>query len=157
MSSSFTKAVLYLLTAYFVTTIFGALLSIVLGYALGLPSYIEAGVKPSQSPAYKVTEPFQPVLCLIFYSLMAYRNLRRVSKEELREAAFRLGYVGLIGSILIDFVSFVLIPHPYSFTPQEFYIGYQPWITVIYAAIFLSPLLVMYGLNRIESKQNRAI
>ena len=60
MNTSLKKAILYLLAAYFVTTIFGALLSIVLGYALGLPSYVEASVKPSQSPAYKVTEPFQP-------------------------------------------------------------------------------------------------
>lgn len=150
MNSSFTKAVLYLLTAYFVTTVFGAILSIVLGYALGLPSYVEAGVKPSQSPAYKVTEPFHPLLSLIFYSLFAYRHLRQSVKDELRMRmeAFRLGYIGLIGSILIDFVSFVLIPHPYSFTPQEFYIGYQPWLTIIYAVIFLSPLLVMYGLSR---------
>jgi hypothetical protein len=139
---------LYLITAYFVTTIFGALLSIVLGYALGLPSYVEAGVKPSQSPAYKVTEPFHPLLNLIFYSVFAYRHLRQMVEDELRKEAFLLSYVGFIGSILIDFVSFVLIPHPYAFTSYEFYIGYQPWITLIYVVIFVSPLLVMYRLHR---------
>ncbi|MCK6585318.1 MAG: hypothetical protein L6Q49_19635 [Anaerolineales bacterium] len=148
MNPSLKKAILYLITAYFVTTIFGALLSIVLGYALGLPSYIEAGVKPSQSPAYKVTEPFHPLLCLIFYTFFAYRRLRGMKKEELRTEAFRLGYIWLIGSAVIDYISFVLIPHPYAFTPREFYIGYQPWITLIYVVIFASPLLVMYRLNR---------
>ena len=58
MNPSLKKAIRYLLAAYFITTLFGALLSILLGYALGLPSYLEADVKPSQSPAYKVTEPF---------------------------------------------------------------------------------------------------
>lgn len=148
MNPSLKKAILYLITAYFVTTIFGALLSIVLGYALGLPSYIEAGVKPSQSPAYKVTEPFHPLLCLIFYTFFAYRRLRGMKKEELRTEAFRLGYIWLIGSAVIDYISFVLIPHPYAFTPREFYISYQPWITLIYVVIFASPLLVMYRLNR---------
>jgi len=153
MNTSFKKAILYLITAYFVTTIFGALLSVVLGYALGLPSYVEAGVKPSQSPAYKVTEPFQPLLCLIVYSFLAHRLLRGAAKENLRREALRLSTVGLIGSILIDFVSFVLIPHPYAFTFKEFYVGYQPWIMIIYVVIFFSPLLVMYKLNRTHKAQ----
>jgi hypothetical protein len=146
-----TKAILYLLAAYVVTTIFGALLSITLGYALGLPSYLEASVKPSQSPAYKVTEPFQPLLCLIVYSFFAYRHLRGTAKQNSWGEAFRIGYVGLIGSILIDFVAFVLIPHPYSFTLKDFYIGYQPWITVIYFVIFISPLL---AISKLEQKEN---
>lgn len=151
MNPSLKKAILYLLAAYFAATIAGSILSLILGYVLGLPSYIEAGVKPSQSPAYKVTEPFQPLLCLIFYSLFAYRRLRGVAKEGLRGEAFRLSYVGLIGSILIDFVSFVLIPHPYAFTFTEFYVGYQPWITIIYVVIFISPILMMFLLKRKEN------
>jgi hypothetical protein len=153
MNPSLKRAILYLLAAYFLTTFFGALLSIVLGYALGLPSYVEAGVKPSQSPAYKVTEPFQPLLCLIIYSFFAHRHLRGAAKENRRREALRLSTAGLIGSILIDFVSFVLIPHPYAFTFKEFYVGYQPWLTIIYLAIFISPLLVMYKLNRIDTKR----
>ena len=148
MNPSLKKAILYLLAAYFITTFFGALLSIVLGYALGLPSYLEAGVKPSQSPAYKVTEPFQPLLCLMVYSFFAHRRLHGTAKENLRREAIRLSIVGLFGSIVIDFVSFVLIPHPYAFTFTEFYIGYQPWITIIYTVIFISPLLVLVGMKR---------
>lgn len=148
MTVSFKKTILYLLAAYFITTLFGALLSIVLGYTLGLPSYVEAGVKPSQSPAYKVTEPFQPVLCLMVYSFFAYRHLRGMAKENLRYEALRLSTVGLIGSIAIDLVSFVLIPHPYAFTFTEFYVGYQPWISIIYAVIFFSPLLAMFAMRR---------
>jgi cation transport ATPase len=151
MNQSLKKAIVYLLAAYFVTTMFGALLSIILGYTLGLPSYIEAGVKPSQSPAYKVTEPFQPLLCLIVYSFFAYRLLRDAATENLQSEALRLSTIGLIGSILIDFVSFVLIPHPYAFTFKEFYIGYQPWIMIIYTVILVSPILTMYLLKRKEN------
>lgn len=84
------------------------------------------------------------------YSFFAYRHLRRVGKNELRKETLRLSVVGFVGSIVIDFVSFVSIPHPYAFTPQEFYIGYQPWISIIYAVIFISPLLIMFKLNRKE-------
>lgn len=83
-------------------------------------------------------------------ALFALRYLRRVPKEQLREQALRLSLVWLIGSVLIDLVLFVLIPHPFGFTPAEFYIDYQPWLTLIYAAIFASPLLVMFLLNRRE-------
>ena len=151
MNLSLKKATLYLLAAYLVTTFFGAMLSIVLGYALELPSYIEVGVKPSQSPAYKVTEPFQPLLCLIVYSFFANRHLRGAAKENLRREALRLSHVGLIGSILIDFISFVLIPHPYAFTFTEFYVDYQPWITIIYTVIFFCPILIMFLLKRKEN------
>ena len=157
MNTHFRKTILYLLAAYFITTFSGALLSILLGYALGLPSYMEAGVKPSQSPAYKVTEPFQPLLCLTVYSFFTHRHLRGAAKENLPREAIRLSTVGLPGSIVIDFVSFVLIPHPYAFTFTEFYIGYQPWITIIYAVIFVSPLLVLVGMNRQAKLVNASI
>ena len=157
MNPSLKKAIRYLLAAYFITTLFGALLSILLGYALGLPSYLEADVKPSQSPAYKVTEPFQPLLCLMVYSFFAHRRLRGAAKENLRSEAIRLSTVGLLGSIVIDFVSFVLIPHPYAFTFAEFYIGYQPWITIIFSVVFISPLLVMSILTKNAEKITRAL
>jgi riboflavin transporter FmnP len=70
MNSSVLKTIKYLLAAYILATIAGALLSIVLGYSLGLPSYLEADVKPSQAPAYKITEPFQPLLCLVFFTFL---------------------------------------------------------------------------------------
>ena len=35
----------------------------------------------------------------------------------------------------------VIIKHPWSLTFKQFYIEYQPWITLIYIAIFVGPIL----------------
>ena len=44
-------------------------------------------------------------------------------------------------SIVIDLVGWVLIKHPWSLTFKEFYIDYQPWITLIYLAMFIVPMI----------------
>ena len=43
--------------------------------------------------------------------------------------------------IVFDVFGWVIIKHPWSLTFKEFYIDYQPWITSIYIAIFLGPIL----------------
>ena len=41
----------------------------------------------------------------------------------------------------IDLVGWILIPHPWAMTFKEFYVDYQPWITLIYLVIFFSPIV----------------
>ena len=43
--------------------------------------------------------------------------------------------------IVFDLVGWVLVKHPWSLSFREFYVDYQPWITLIYFAIFLGPLV----------------
>ena len=43
--------------------------------------------------------------------------------------------------IVFDVFGWVLIKHPWSLTFREFYIDYQPWISLIYCAIFLGPII----------------
>ncbi len=43
--------------------------------------------------------------------------------------------------IVFDVFGWVLIKHPWSLSFREFYIDYQPWIMLIYLAIFLGPLV----------------
>lgn len=46
--------------------------------------------------------------------------------------------------IAFDVVGWVLIKHPWSLSFKEFYVDYQPWITLIYIAIFLGPVIGFY-------------
>lgn len=46
----------------------------------------------------------------------------------------------LYNIVLFSLSGWVLIKHPWSLTFREFYADYQPWITLIYAAIFLGPV-----------------
>jgi hypothetical protein len=54
-------------------------------------------------------------------------------------ATLLLASLWLTAAIVVDFVAFVLIKNAWSLTPREFYIDYQPWITLIYLSIFVSP------------------
>ena len=41
----------------------------------------------------------------------------------------------------MDLVGWVLIPHPLQLSFKQFYVEYQPWIMLVYIAIFLGPVL----------------
>ena len=43
--------------------------------------------------------------------------------------------------IVVDVFGWVIIKHPWSLSCKEFYIDYQPWISLIYIAIFLGPVI----------------
>jgi hypothetical protein len=73
------------------------------------------------------------------------------TRSELNES-LRLSIVWLAAAMIVDLICFVVIKHPYSFTPREFYIDYEPWIALIYISIFLSPLIRL-GLSRLLSRQ----
>ena len=45
----------------------------------------------------------------------------------------------LYNIILFSLFGWVLIKHPWSLSFNEFYVDYQPWITLIYLAIFAGP------------------
>lgn len=43
--------------------------------------------------------------------------------------------------IVSDLLGWVVIKHPWSLSFKEFYVDYQPWITLIYIAIFAGPVI----------------
>ena len=43
--------------------------------------------------------------------------------------------------MVFDVFGWVIIKHPWSLSFKEFYVDYQPWITLIYIAIFLGPVI----------------
>lgn len=48
----------------------------------------------------------------------------------------------LLREMVVRCVSgWVMIKHPWNLTFKEFYVDYQPWISLIYLAIFLGPVI----------------
>jgi hypothetical protein len=49
----------------------------------------------------------------------------------------------LVGYVIVTWIGigWVLIPHPLQLTFKQFYVEYQPWITLINIAIFLGPVI----------------
>ena len=43
--------------------------------------------------------------------------------------------------IVFDVFGWVIIRHPWSLSFREFYLDYQPYISLIYLAIFLGPVV----------------
>ena len=63
---------------------------------------------------------------------------------EERKQTLQLAILWLISAMVVDFVGFVLIKNAWSMTPHELYVEYQPWITLIYISIFLSPWIRLW-------------
>jgi uncharacterized BrkB/YihY/UPF0761 family membrane protein len=135
------KAIWYFVLAYWIVTILGILLTIAFMYIFNPPSPQELGVPASQAPAYLMTLPYHPLLNL-FWLPFAWLYLRGFAIESRGREALKLGTFWAVICILIDLVGWILIPHPWAMTFKEFYIDYQPWITLIYLVIFFSPIVM---------------
>lgn len=55
--------------------------------------------------------------------------------------AFITGAIWASICIVFDVFGGVIIKHPWSLTFKQFYVEYQPWIILIYIAIFIGPML----------------
>lgn len=137
------KATLYLLIAYWIVTILGILLTLLFDALYHLPTPESLGMPVTQAPAYTMTLPYHPLLNLFVWPLFSWWYLRGLSPEVVRmREAIRLGLFWTVVTILVDLVGWVLIPHPWQMTFKEFYVVYQPWITLIYLVILSSPIVV---------------
>jgi hypothetical protein len=137
------RAIWHFLLAYWVVTVLGILLTVAFAAIFKPPSPQELGVPASQAPAYLMTLPYHPLLNLFFLPF-AWMYLRGFATEHRMSEAVKLGAFWAIICILIDLIGWVLIPHPWAMTFREFYVDYQPWITLIYLVIFASPIIVAY-------------
>jgi hypothetical protein len=107
---------------------------------------------PGLGEGYEMTKPWHPLYNIILFTVFGLRYLRKVKEPTLKKAmATGALWAGI--SIVIDLVGWVLIPHPWTLTFKEFYIDYQPWITLIYLAMFIAPL-ISYFLIRLKAKKN---
>jgi len=135
------KAIWYFLLAYWVVTILGTLLTIAFAAIYNPPSPQELGLPASQAPAYLMTLPYHTLLNL-FWLPFAWMYLSGFAFESRGREALKLGTFWAVLCILIDLIGWILIPHPWAMTLKEFYIDYQPWITLIYLVMFFSPIVV---------------
>ncbi len=89
---------------------------------------------------YEKTKSWHPLYNIIIFSLFGFFYMNGLAVPTLSEALITAGIWGAI-CILSDLVGWVLIKHPWRLTFKEFYVDYQPWITLIYLAIMLGPII----------------
>ncbi len=95
---------------------------------------------PGMGEGYEKTKPWHPLYNIIFFTLFGFLYMKGLANPSWAEAVI----TGAIWSgicIVVDLVGWVLIKHPWRLTFKEFYVDYQPWITLIYIAIFLGPVI----------------
>src|ERR1700674_2957666 len=152
-------ASLYLFSAYWIVTALGVLLTIV--FAVTVSPFSAEAVPMLQVPAYAMSVPFHPLLNLVVWPVFGWLYLRRLAPNiERQREAIRLGLFWFLATAVIDLFGWVLVPHPWHMTLEQFYVGYQPWISLIYLVIFISPILAaqsgrISGLVRARPRPSR--
>ncbi|MCW3119575.1 MAG: hypothetical protein JWM28_3657 [Chitinophagaceae bacterium] len=141
MKINFSRALVLFFTAYVIVTVLATAISIIYAIVYKTPAPAP-GITVLKSESFAATVPYHVLLMFFIWPLFAWKyfqNPRQKISSLQSPEIWHLSFCWLISAIVVDFVGFVLIRHPYSLTPHEFYIDYQPWISLIYCAIFLSP------------------
>ncbi len=94
----------------------------------------------SMGEGYEKTKPWHPLYNIILFGLFGWLYMRGVADPSLYDALIT-GAIWAGICIVFDVFGWVIIKHPWSLSFKEFYIDYQPWISLIYVAIFLGPVI----------------
>jgi hypothetical protein len=142
MPARLAKAAACLLIAYWVVTALGIALTYFFAALYPAPAPPAPGASMYDIPAYAMTLPYHPLLNLLVWPWLAGWYLRDWPAPASSREALRLALFWTIATMAVDLIGWVLIRHPWSLTLHEFYVDYQPWITLVYAVIFAAPLVV---------------
>ena len=132
----FGRSMLWFWVAYSVVTVTGILHTIFNIYVL----HMKPMDKESMGEGYEKTKPWHPLYNIFFFTLFGFLYLNGLVAPTLTEA-FITGAIWVSICIVFDVFGWIIIKHPWSLTFKQFYVEYQPWITLIYVAIFLGPVL----------------
>jgi hypothetical protein len=128
--------------AYLVVTVLAAATTLIYAAVNHTFAADAAATSPVKAPSFAATVPYDVLIMLVTWPPFAWLYFRRSNRSatgsQVRETLLLSAYWTL-AAVIVDFVGFVVIKNPWSLTPHQFYIDYQPWITLIYIAIFLSP------------------
>jgi hypothetical protein len=141
MKSNVKKSVILFLLSYIIVTILAYGSSFAAAMLFKLPSHIDPGVSIFEDPAFVMTVPYHLLINLLIWVLFSYLYLRKVDKQYFWKEMYILSVTWLIAAMFVDLVFFVLIKTPYSLTAHQFYIEYQPWISITYFIVLLSPFI----------------
>lgn len=132
----FGMSMLWFWLAYIIVTIIGMLHTIFNIYVL----HMKPMDSESMGEGYEKTKPWHPLYNIVLFSLFGWLYIQGLSNPTFYDALIT-GLIWSVICIFFDVFGWVLIKHPWSLTFKQFYIEYQPWITLIYLAIFVGPII----------------
>lgn len=134
---NFGCSMLWFWLSYFIVTLIGVLHTIFNIVVLHMKSMKDS---PGMGEGYEKTKPWHPLYNIILFSIFGFIYMNGLSNPTLTEALIT-GLIWTSICIVFDLFGWVIIKHPWSLSFKEFYIDYQPWISLIYIAIFLGPVI----------------
>ena len=132
---SFGMSMLWFWVCYLLVTAVGILHTVFNIYVLHMQPMDEN----SMGEAYEKTKPWHPLYNIVIFSLFGWLYMRGLENPTVTDALLT-GAIWAGICIVFDLIGWVLVRHPWSLSFREFYVDYQPWISLIYLAIFLGPL-----------------
>lgn len=133
---NFGMSMLYFWSGYIIVTVIGILHTVFNIYVLHMKPMDDT----SMGEGYEKTKPWHPLYNIVVFSCFGFLYINGLEVPTVTEAIM----TGVIWSgicIIFDVFGWVIIKHKWSLSFKEFYIDYQPWITLIYSAIFLGPIV----------------
>lgn len=122
-------------TCYVLVTLAGVLHTVFNIYVLHMKPMDSEGM----GEGYERTKPWHPLYNIVLFTVFGRLYMGGLADPTLGDAlATGLLWSGICA--VFDLFGWVVARHPWSLTFREFYVDYQPWITLIYAAIFLGPV-----------------
>ena len=133
---NFGFSMLWFWSAYIIVTLIGILHTIFNIYVL----HMKPMDKESMGEGYEKTKPWHPLYNIVIFTVFGFIYMNGLSNPAIGEALVT-GAIWVGICIVFDVFGWVIIKHPWSLTFKQFYVEYQPWITLIYIAIFIGPIL----------------
>ena len=87
--------------------------------------------------------PYHALYNIIIWPIFSYIYFLQVNPFDIWNEALILGTSWALITIIFDVFGWVIIKHPWRMTFKEMYVDYQPWITLIYISIFISPFIAV--------------
>ena len=144
------RAFIAFLIAYIIVTILATASSIWYAVFFNVPAQ-KSGESILKAPNFVATVPYHVLIMFIIWPLFArYYFKKRI--PEFKET-LNLAFFWLIAAIVLDYLAYVVPTHSYSLTHYEFYVIYQPWISLIYLAIFCSPFIFRWFFFMMEKRK----
>lgn len=137
LKREFGRSMLWYWASYFVVTMIGVGHTIFNVAVLHMGSMAEG---PGLGEGYEMTKPWHPLYNIIFFTLFGLIYIAGMKQPTFKKA-LTTGALWSGMSIIFDLVGWVLVKHPWSLTFKQFYVEYQPWITLVYLAMVIGPVL----------------
>jgi hypothetical protein len=131
----------YFISAYIIVTVLAYLASYLVSVFIKLPPD-PPGINMFDSQEFVKSVPYHLLINLLVWTAFSYIYFRSNRKSGFNTTSpIYLSFFWLLAAMLTDLVFFVLIPSPVALSFHQFYVEYQPWISITYLIVFISPLL----------------